>query len=128
MRDLNDDSYRRFCGPPNIEKALNTLWGVVSGVTADKALTDNEIEAIERWISLYAQVADRHPYSEVIPVLTAALEDRVLFEEEKADILWLCERLREDSPYYRPGHERSATPARNDGWDYLRPQSEQGRA
>jgi NAD-dependent DNA ligase len=46
-----------------------------------------------QWLSDHAELKGRHPYNELIPVMEAAMSDGVLSEEERDDILWLCERL-----------------------------------
>lgn len=100
MARREERSYWQYCGPQNLEKALNTLSGLISGVLADQVLRPEEIDAVKRWISMHSEVRQVHPYSELIPVLEAALEDGVFTEEEKADITWMCDRLSGDSPFY----------------------------
>jgi hypothetical protein len=94
------NTYARFCGPQNLEKALNTLSGLVQGVLADQALAPTEAAMLRRWLDLHAAAETFHPYSEFLPIVREALEDNVLTEHERADILWLCERLKGDSPFY----------------------------
>ena len=45
-------------------------------------------------------VRNKHPFNELIPVLEEALADRILTEDEKLDILWLCEKLSSKSDFY----------------------------
>jgi hypothetical protein len=94
------NAYATFCGPQNLEKALNTLWGLINGILADEVLSPAEVETLGRWIDLHAAAETFHPYSEFIPLLRDALNDNVLTEEERADILWVCESLKDDSPFY----------------------------
>jgi NAD-dependent DNA ligase len=39
-------------------------------------------------------VQSKHPFNELVPVVAEAIADGVLSEDERQDILWLCERLR----------------------------------
>ena len=43
---------------------------------------------------------DRHPFNELIPVIENALSDHILTEDERLDILWLCDKLSEEGTFY----------------------------
>lgn len=45
------------------------------------------------WMLDHQDVAPKHPFSELVPKVAAAVEDGVLDEEERADITWLCQKL-----------------------------------
>lgn len=48
---------------------------------------------MQDWVREHQELQCRHPYSELMPVVHAALADGVLIEEERDDILWLCKQL-----------------------------------
>jgi hypothetical protein len=75
------------------------LIGIVEGVSVDKIVNDDELELLVRWVEAHKPYWDRHPFNELLPVLAEALADGVLSQEERRDILWLCERLRSTSYY-----------------------------
>ena len=45
------------------------------------------------WLAEHADVRSWHPYTELIPVVQAAVADGILTQDEHDDIAWLCERL-----------------------------------
>jgi NAD-dependent DNA ligase len=52
------------------------------------------------WITTHREFVNRHPFNEVIPRLHEILADGVVDDEEKADILWLCNKFTTDETYY----------------------------
>lgn len=93
------DNYSRFTTRARIDKAVNSLLGLVEGVAIDGRINDTEIEFLNMWIQDHVDVHLRHPFNELVPVLSAALVDGVLSDDERADIVWLCETLK-SSEYY----------------------------
>ena len=94
------ENYRKFTKPAELHKAINTLQGIVAGISADQIVNDAEISELTHWCQLQAHLQDRHPFSEIIPVIEKACNDGVVTEEEKNDILWLCNHFTADSSYY----------------------------
>lgn len=87
------ESYRRFTGKAEFEKAVNTLLGLVEGIAIDSKINDAEIGFLQAWLDGQRIRAHRHPFNEIFPVVERAIADGVLSAEEKEDILWLCRRL-----------------------------------
>ena len=81
------------------DKAINTLLHILEGIAADHTVTAKEWELLANWVSENKGVANRHPYNQLIPPALAALEDRVLSEEEREDMTWLCTQLRSNEYY-----------------------------
>lgn len=93
--------YFHFTGKARLDKAINSLLGVVEGIAIDAKINSTELAFLHDWVDAQRELAHRHPFNELVPVVENALRDGVLTEEEKADILWLCERLtRGNAGYY----------------------------
>lgn len=87
------DAYRHFMGKAEFEKAVNSLLGLVEGVAIDAKINDSEIRFLQAWLDDHRINSERHPFTELFPVVERAVADGVLTEDEKADITWLCKRL-----------------------------------
>jgi hypothetical protein len=87
-------SYHRFTAPARLEKALNSMSGLVEGVSIDRLINEAEINFIQSWLHENRELESCHPFTELISVLDAAIADGVLTNDERLDILWLCEKLR----------------------------------
>ena len=92
--------YRQFTKPAELHKAINSLRGIVAGITADSELTTQEMIELTHWCELHAHLQDRHPFSELLPVVAHACSDGVVTDEEARDILWLCNNFADSSSYY----------------------------
>ena len=99
MADLNE--YRCFMQKEELHKALNTLNGIMEGITADGVVDEKEFSELSMWYSLHEHMRS-HPFSEIMPRINDALSDGVLDIEEVEDILWLCKRFADcdDSKLY----------------------------
>lgn len=95
-----DREYRQFTKPAELHKAINTLRGLVAGINSDLDVGAKEVTELAHWCELHAHLRDRHPFSEILPVVEHAYEDGVVTEDEAKDILWLCNNFVDDSSYY----------------------------
>ena len=94
------ENYRDFTKPAELHKAINTLRGIVAGITSDRLVGDSEVSELTHWCQLQSHLRDRHPFSELLPVVEAACEDGVVTEDEAKDILWLCNNFVDNGSYY----------------------------
>lgn len=100
MAHPKDAAYHRYTGPMRLDKAIHTLEGVLKGITIDAKINEKEFNFLQEWLAENADVADQHPFNELMPVIEEALSDGVLDEEERQDIIWLCNKLTTDNVYF----------------------------
>ena len=86
--------YLKFTGRSRLEKAVNSLLGIVEGISVDGRINNREIAFLETWLEDHREVEQTHPFNELVPVINSALADGIITDDEKQDILWLCEKLR----------------------------------
>lgn len=94
------DEYRMFTGPAELHKAVNTLSGIVAGITTDGKISEDEVNELSNWCILHEHLINRHPFDELIPLIRAAYEDEIITSEESSDIIWLCNNFISDAKYY----------------------------
>lgn len=92
--------YEKYTKPAELHKAINTLRGIVAGMNSDHAVSSAEIAELVNWCTLHAHLRNRHPFSEILPVVEAACQDGKIDEDESKDILWLCSNFVDNSSYY----------------------------
>jgi hypothetical protein len=92
---MNDDHqpYYRFTGRARLEKAVNSLLGLIEGVAIDGVINETEVGFIRSWLHENRELKNWHPFTELMPVVDAAIADGVITEDERLNILWLCEKL-----------------------------------
>lgn len=93
------DDYREFTTPMELHKAINTLKGIVAGITADSVRSE-EIDELINWCLSHNHLAHRHPFNELIPFIENICEDNVITDDEIQDLLWMCNNCVSDSDYY----------------------------
>lgn len=92
---MNTDhsKYLHFTKKSRLEKSINSLLGLIEGVSIDKSINNSEISFLKLWISEHENVKNLHPYNEIIPLLELSISDGILTQEEHEDIIWLCKKL-----------------------------------
>lgn len=92
--------YRMFTKPAELHKAINTLRGIIAGINTDTTVAQSEIQELTHWCELHSHLRDRHPFSEILPVIEHACEDGTITDEESKDILWVCSSFADSGAYY----------------------------
>ena len=91
--------YKKFTSRARLDKAINSLLGLVDGIAIDGIVNPSELAFLKIWLEDHAEFQDRHPFNELIPVISSALADGVLSDEEREDVAWLCKRLQSEEYY-----------------------------
>jgi hypothetical protein len=96
---MDHREYFGFTGRSRLDKSINSLLGIVEGITTDSLINSAEVGFLNIWLSEHKNVKDTHPYNELLPVVSQAASDGMISSDEKQDIQWLCEKLR-STDYY----------------------------
>jgi hypothetical protein len=92
-------SYLRFTGKSRVEKSINTLLGLIDGISVDSEINRSEIEFLNIWINENSELQGQHPFNELLPLVTDAISDGVLTSDEKYDIEWLASKILSNKYY-----------------------------
>lgn len=93
-------AFKKFNMLGQIDRAIQTLEGIITGIAMDGVINKDEIAELEYWYQLNQSLLKKRPLLDLVNVLDEALMDLQLSDEEKADILWLCKNIHSDSEYY----------------------------
>lgn len=99
-RPEEEQEYTRFAGPQRRDKLLSTFIGMLEGINSDGEITPAEVKEFREWFRFNSQVMSRSPFSSLSDAIKRALEDGVLRDEERQDLIWLARNVRSDSPYF----------------------------
>lgn len=83
-----------------VEKTMRLLEGMLKGIAIDGIIRPGEVEAINDWCGHNRDVAHREPFKEAIDRVRAAIADGILTDEERSDLLWMCQQATENSRYF----------------------------
>lgn len=95
-------SFFQFCGPAQVHRDLNTLYGLITGIHADRKINASEIELLRAWVSSVSSLQAKAPYNKFVAKINAVISDGVVTEEEAEDLIWLCKNYLDynRNPYY----------------------------
>jgi hypothetical protein len=92
-------AYYRFTTKARMDKAVNSLRGIVEGIAIDREINKEETAFFANWLSENREVANCHPFDELAPVVVQAIKDGILSRDERDNILYLCENLSSTNYY-----------------------------
>lgn len=101
FKTYDSNSYVTFCGPAQLHKDLNTLYGYIVGIQADGHVNETEIELLRSWINSIGTLRAKAPYFKLVDKINEIISDGIVTEEEAEDLIWLCRSyLDHNNPYY----------------------------
>lgn len=95
IHSILERRHSRESDADEVTDAMNRLIGMVHGVTADRCLSDREIQRFKIWISEAADGALTHrwPSSVILARIAEILADGLITGEERADLLDMLDSL-----------------------------------
>lgn len=72
---------------------INELLGFLTGIASDGVLNDREVAALSKWLDQHNAIRDTWPASVIIDRLNVILEDGLISEEEREDLLQTLQRV-----------------------------------
>lgn len=72
-------------------KKMSELLGILNSINYDEVINEKEIEALKNWIEINENNSDPR-YQEIITKLNKILEDNVITESEKKEIIKITEQ------------------------------------
>jgi BRCA1 C Terminus (BRCT) domain len=81
-------------------RSLHTLQGLLNGFALDGVYSEAEVVELKSWLAENRAVFGKHPFDEIVPRVNLAIKTGRFDHEAKEDVVWLCQRLAEDSEYY----------------------------
>jgi len=85
--------YFKYTTKSRLDKSINSLLGILEGIALDRAVSKDEWILLGRWVKDNEHLANRHPYSELVPRLIEAMSDGRLTEEEHQNMTWLSSTI-----------------------------------
>lgn len=92
-------SYYKYTSKARLDKAINSLLGILEGITIDSRLNEKETGYLATWLMEHQEYANRHPFNELLPVVAKSIKDNSISADEHEEIMWLCEKFR-STEYY----------------------------
>lgn len=87
------DQYRKFMKKAEMQKSLNSLHGILTGIAADGAVSKEEQAEVQNWYAIHESLMDVHPFNEILPTIRDMFSDNTLDIDEVETIIWLCDRF-----------------------------------
>ena len=83
-------TFQNFCGPAQLHKDLNTLYGLIVGIQAYGRINQTEMDMLRSWTHSLGRLKSKAPYYKLVDKINEILEDGIVTSEEAEDLIWLC--------------------------------------
>jgi hypothetical protein len=77
---------------------MDRLHGLLVGISADYELKDKEIAELHNWLNIHEHLHHLHPFADTVNLLERCLEDGIIDEDEREDILAWCLNFHDGVP------------------------------
>lgn len=85
-----------ICRGDNMNDNLVELIGIIEGVNYDGVINDLEIEKLQSWLAHNRQFRNDKVFNKVLDLLERILEDNIITNEEKQELLSFANRYHQD--------------------------------
>lgn len=74
----------------DIQRATERLRGILTGISIDKILRDDEIEALNDWLNMHETLHQLEPFRSTVLLIEGCLADNRIDEGEREEIIEWC--------------------------------------
>ena len=96
----DNNKYKKFSNPSQVERDLQILVGIIQGIESDLTVNSIEHKELINWINSKKDYENKQPYKEIIQLIREALDDNILTKEESENIIWFCNHYINKSDYF----------------------------
>lgn len=100
MEKIEDSDYSVYTSRQEVDKAINTLKGILLGVKMDKVIRDEEIKELKLWTLTYANVIRKNPFKDFMVTINILIETGDFDLDAIENIFWTCENMERDNLFY----------------------------
>jgi len=80
-----------------VSRATERLNGIIMGISLDNKITDAEVRHLGQWLDRNRHLQHMQPFRQIAQAVSKILEDGIITEDEKEDLLELCWGFDNDS-------------------------------
>ncbi len=95
----HDYEYKIRMTEPLLRKSINTLYGLIRGIVANKKVVGLEIKKLKEWVIENDKYKDSDPFNEIISTLDDVLSDNFITLDEQNILLELMDAFSSSSLY-----------------------------
>lgn len=95
-----EENYRKYTKKSESDKAVHMLEGILNGISMDSEINENEIIELGSWINMNESFSHLYPFKDIYNMLEDILEDGIVTDEERKDLLWFCDKVITTNTYY----------------------------
>ena len=84
-----------------VDRTIARLHGILAGIAADKKMKDGEIAGLYKWLNENESLREHYPFCELTSMLDECLEDGIIDQDEREELLNWCQSYTADDSRIR---------------------------
>ncbi len=94
------ENFKEYTLKKEFDRAVHTLEGLIKGIAIDGVINEKEKTELSNWINRNIKLLNYETFREITPILNGLYLNKNINEEDRKDILWLCNNFRTKTHYY----------------------------
>jgi NAD-dependent DNA ligase len=100
MDNKENLDYRIFTSRSEIDKAINSLKGILLGMNFDLLVNDIEIKELDNWCTIHHDLINKNPFKEFITLIKESINNSLIRRDTLEDLYWLVQKYQHEGKYY----------------------------
>lgn len=100
MDKVDEQLLKIYTAKAQADKAINSLKGILLGITLDNEVNAKEINELKKWVSEHNHLINRNPFNEFMTIIEETISNKIPAVETIADLFWLCQKYEGDNYFY----------------------------
>ena len=100
LKNYDNNIHHKFTIKQNLDKAIHTLEGILKGISISGTISETESKMLKEWITKNSELMSNPPLNELIYILEGVCEYNKLGNDDKENIIYICQNFHEDSIFY----------------------------
>lgn len=100
MNRLEENKLKVFTAKAQVDKAINSLKGILLGINLDGNVNEKEINELHKWVIAHNSLIKRNPFNEFMNIIEQTILNKIPLQETIEDLFWLCQKYENDNYYF----------------------------
>jgi hypothetical protein len=97
---MEENSFNKYTFKKEFDTIIFTLEGIIKGIAIDGVINEKEKKELSGWISKNIKLLNYAVFKELASILDGLFLNQKLTEDERKNILWLCNNFKPENKYY----------------------------
>ena len=100
MKNEDETNYRIYTVKSEADKAINSLKGILTGISIDNEVNSDELNELSKWVEDNHFLINKNPFREFMNLISDRISNSSMTPEDIEDLIYLAQKYENDNIYY----------------------------